>query len=151
MPGTDPNTEFFTLEILRDGKRIVQAPTYGYLHGVHWNKDSSLVAINNRRGNAGDYIWVFSLPDGSCIKKPEDANGQRLDEAGSCAIRDQIKGATSDTFIRSWLTPDGWTHDGDLRFTLRARFRTGMWDFTGVAALSNGKLVLKAGEVSEVK
>jgi len=30
------------------------------------------VAINNRRANAGDYLWVISLRDGEPLKVPED-------------------------------------------------------------------------------
>jgi len=44
----------------------------GYLLDVFYSADNSYVAINNRRANAGDYLWVISLRDGQPLKIPED-------------------------------------------------------------------------------
>jgi len=44
------------------------------------------VAINNRRANAGDYLWVISLRDGKPIKMPDDvAEDVGKKEAGRIA------------------------------------------------------------------
>ena len=77
MPGTDGVTDFFTLEVLRGGKVVARMPTEGYLISCYWSPDGRLVAVNNRRGNSGDYLWVFALSDGACLKKADDALGQR--------------------------------------------------------------------------
>ena len=71
MPGTDGVTDFFTLEILQKDKVVARVPTEGYLISAYWSTDGRLLAVNNRRGNSGDYLWVFSLPDGTCLKKAE--------------------------------------------------------------------------------
>ena len=44
----------------------------GYLLDVFYSADNRYVAINNRRANAGDYLWVISLRDGQPLKIPED-------------------------------------------------------------------------------
>ncbi len=48
-------------------------PTFGWIKDVFWSPDSLYVAVNNRRANNGDYLWVFRLSDGHAIKKPVDA------------------------------------------------------------------------------
>src|SRR5262249_26313243 len=60
------------LVIVRDhSKAIASYPTYGYLLDVYWDDTGKYVAVNNRRANAGDYVWVFSLPDGKCLKQAD--------------------------------------------------------------------------------
>jgi lipoprotein NlpI len=51
---------------------LAQFPTFGYLMGAFWSPDNKYVAINNRRANAGDYLWVISLSDGAALKMPDD-------------------------------------------------------------------------------
>src|SRR5260370_21111358 len=51
---------------------LAQFPTFGYLMDAFWSPDNKYVAINNRRANAGDYLWVISLSDGAALKMPDD-------------------------------------------------------------------------------
>src|SRR5260370_37116359 len=51
---------------------LAQFPTFGYLMDVFWSPDNKYVAINNRRANAGDYLWVIALGDGAALKMPDD-------------------------------------------------------------------------------
>jgi lipoprotein NlpI len=61
-----------TLTVSMNGKTVAQYPTYGYLLGAFWSPDNKYVAANNRRANAGDYLWVISLSDGAALKMPDD-------------------------------------------------------------------------------
>lgn len=153
MPGADdPLLDFFTLEVLQGDKVVARAPTMGYLMSAHWSPDGRLVAINNRRGNQGDYLWVFSLPDGACLKRPDDALGARWAGAAMAEIEDQVKEASATTLNRNWITSDGWSPAGELNITVRARYRgPGTFDFTAPVTLRNGKLVIQTGVVKPVK
>lgn len=51
---------------------LAQFPTFGYLMDAFWSPDNKYVAINNRRANAGDYLWIISLSDGAALKMPDD-------------------------------------------------------------------------------
>src|SRR4030095_6237038 len=61
-----------TLRVSAGGKRLKEFPTMGYLSDVFFSPDNTHVAINNRRANSGDYLWVISLRDGTAIKMPDD-------------------------------------------------------------------------------
>ncbi len=71
------------LVISRNGKEIATKKTFGYFSGdAYWNDSGTLVAINNRRGNSGDRVWIFSLPDGKCLKTAESEQFHFLE--GGC-------------------------------------------------------------------
>jgi hypothetical protein len=61
-----------TLRVSANGRTIAEFPTFGYLLGVFFSPNNAYVAINNRRANAGDYLWVISLKNGQAIKMPDD-------------------------------------------------------------------------------
>jgi hypothetical protein len=61
-----------TLFVSSKGHVLAQFATMGYLLDVFYSADNRYVAINNRRANAGDYLWVISLRDGQPLKIPED-------------------------------------------------------------------------------
>ena len=71
---------FFTIAV-RNGKQYVaKYPTEGYLIDAFWSPDGRYVAVDNRRANSGDYLWVFRLRDGHAIKMPVDAQPQHDDD-----------------------------------------------------------------------
>jgi tetratricopeptide (TPR) repeat protein len=61
-----------TLTVSSKARVLAQFPTFGYLMAAFWSPDNKYVAINNRRANAGDYLWVISLSDGAALKIPDD-------------------------------------------------------------------------------
>jgi hypothetical protein len=61
-----------TLRVSSNSRILAEFPTMGYLLDVFYSADNRYVAINNRRANAGDYLWVISLRDGQPLKIPED-------------------------------------------------------------------------------
>jgi hypothetical protein len=148
MPGTSGGTDFFTLEISHNGKVVAQVATEGYLISAHWNADGSKVAVNNRRGNSGDYLWVFSLPDGIVLKKADDKTGEAWLAAGGKALKDTGQGGE---IYKSWLNATGWSAAGDLEINARMRLSGGAgFDFTAPASYKNGKWILTAGKVKAV-
>jgi len=61
-----------TLRLSSSGRTLAEFPTLGYLLDVFFSSDNRYVAINNRRANSGDYLWVISLRDGQALKIPDD-------------------------------------------------------------------------------
>ncbi len=68
----DKHPDGCTLVVSSKDRVLAQFATMGYLLDVFYSADNSYVAINNRRANAGDYLWVISLRDGQPLKIPED-------------------------------------------------------------------------------
>src|SRR5947199_4361119 len=72
LPGSGPYG-FFTLTVRAGDRVLSEFPTIGYLIDAFWSPDGKYVAVDNRRGNSGDYLWVFRLRDGRAIRMPVDA------------------------------------------------------------------------------
>ena len=72
MPGVDPDDFSCTLAVVVKGKIVSKQATEGYLLKAFWSADNNYVAVNNRRANSGDYLWVFSLKDGHAVRVPDD-------------------------------------------------------------------------------
>lgn len=114
LSGSNDDWNDKTILIKDNGKEIAKFPSYGYLLSVLWSGTGEYVAVNNRRANAGDYIWVISLPDGKCIKQPDDATGTFFGSAAERAFR-AIDARVSDrTLIRETFTAKEWKNGNDL-------------------------------------
>ena len=152
MPGTDGVTDFFTLEVLQGDKVVARAPTEGYLLSAYWSADGRLLAVNNRRGNSGDYLWVFSLPDGNCIKKADDELGQIWLAAALKEIQGKFTNATAETVYKNWLSATGGSASNELHVNVRVRYsKTGTFDCDIPALFQNGKWNLQPGSVQPVQ
>ncbi|MEI6034811.1 MAG: hypothetical protein WCS65_11100 [Verrucomicrobiae bacterium] len=152
MPGTDGVTDFFTLEVLQGDKVVARAPTEGYLLSAYWSADGRRLAVNNRRGNSGDYLWVFSLPYGNCIKKADDELGQLWLATALKEIQGKFSNATAETVYKSWLSATGWTASNELHVNLRVRYsKTGTFDCDIPALFQNGKWMLHPGTVQPAR
>lgn len=148
MPGTDGVTDFFTLEVLRDNKVVMRVATEGYLISAYWNAECSKVAVNNRRGNSGDYMWVFSLPDGKVLKKADDRTGEAWMAAAAKALK---ASGQSGGIYKGWLNATGWSAGGDLEINSRMRLEGGAgFDFKACAAFKDGKWKLAPGKIVAV-
>jgi hypothetical protein len=121
MPGSD-ELEDYTLVVSAGGKTLVKVPTYGYLMAAHWSSDGKYVAVNNRRGNSGDYLWVFDLQSGKALKKADDKLGENLEKTAATAVHKELPSANEDTLVRDWVTAQGW--DGSqLKVVVRSVYR----------------------------
>lgn len=149
LPGAD-SLDDFTLIISGNGKALVKVPTYGYLTAAHWSSDGKYVAVNNRRGNSGDYVWVFDLQSGKALKQPDDKNGEAWEKAAAEAVHKELPSASEDSLVRDWVTAQGWK-DGQLQFVVRSVYRGAdkKYDFEAMAdpanwQIKNAKLVKKS-------
>jgi hypothetical protein len=109
--------------IIRDRDReITERTTWGGLWDAFWSDTGQYVAINNRRGNAGDYIWMFSLPDGKCIKEADNKQLDFLSELASKAFQRLNAGATEDRLENASIRAIGWDSGNDLLVQLSSRY-----------------------------
>jgi hypothetical protein len=152
LPGQNGSTDFFTLELLVGGTVTAQVPTEGYLTDAYWSPDGQYVAVNNRRGNQGDYLWVFSVADGKVLKRADDALGTRWETTALTEMEDKESKASADNLRRKFLMAEGWSKEGALLVCIRAQYTgVGAYDFKAQAVLRNGKLVLEPGVIEPVK
>ena len=79
MPDADPEGDDYTLVLTAAGKPIGKFATQGYLIDAFWSPNHKYVAVDNRRANAGDYLWVLDLTNGHAVKIPDDS--EKADDA----------------------------------------------------------------------
>ena len=123
-----PESEDRTLALLSKGQVVAQYPTFAYLLNAFWSPDNTYVAVNNRRANAGDYLWILSLPDGGAIKVPEDLAPKQ--ERKRMAIDDRkvmkeitrrFPNCTENSLRKGWLKARSWKSANEL--IVREEFR----------------------------
>jgi len=107
MPGVDADTYSDTLVVMAKDKVLSKQATMGYLLRAFWTADNNYVAVDNRRGNSGDYLWVFSLKNGHALRVPDDNAIQPfvdrvVKKFPECASHDFFKRLTEAT---SWKSP----------------------------------------------
>lgn len=107
-----------TLTISKDRHVLLEVPTTGYLIDALWSPDGRYVAINNRRGNSGDYVWVFSLRDGRMLKKPDDQVFSYPLQKITAICEDCIEAS----FDKDLMLAKAWTSPNELEVETRWRF-----------------------------
>ena len=130
LPGADPYDGFFTIAV-RSGKRyLAKYPTEGYLIDAFWSSHGNYVAVDNRRANSGDYLWVFRLSDGRAIKMPVDAARGHAEDAYEKYTADLVQRVTRkfpeltyDAFRKLFTFAKGWTGSGNLIVKTNFAFR----------------------------
>lgn len=149
LPGSDPTEGFFTIVVEAHDKVIQQCPTMGYLTNAMWSPDYRYVAVNNRRGNSGDYLWVFSLADGAVPQAPNDAFGLVFADR-ACRKLPELSIDDFDTFVN---TAKGWTGPNQLTTETRLTFhqlRGAIILRTGTYEANTGGLKLKTEEFQKI-
>ena len=121
LPGSNPDNGFFTIGIRNGQKYLAKYPTIGFLLDAFWSPDKKYVAVDNRRSNSGDYLWVFRLKDGHAVRMPADAVPRQPDEAYEKYAKDLVQRVTQkfpeltyDSFRKLFTFAKGWTDSGDL-------------------------------------
>ena len=148
-----------TLRVSAGGKTLAEFPSMGYLLDVFFSPDDAHVAINNRRANSGDYLWVISLRDGRAIKMPddvaEDVGKRNAGKIGGDHWSDQPvpelmtlrPTCTSEDLRHSFLFSTGWTNSGELRVVQEFEFSNGWMAVNNLCRLSETGLSVASGKV----
>jgi hypothetical protein len=118
LPGSDPDSGCYTIILARNGETLAKAPTIGYLLDAHWSFNGKYVAVNNRRENNGDYLWVFSLVDGRIIKAPDNGNVLAAIDRLSEKLPQYSRGKLS----RGYIAASDWANGDKLKVTTRILF-----------------------------
>ena len=107
--------------VLRQGNaEIGRFPTFGYVLNFYASPDQRFVAVNNRRGNSGDYLWIIGT-DGRVLKRPEDELGQRIErEAVERANRVAQQRSPEFQGHKTWINAIEWKNDTSLSVIVRA-------------------------------
>ena len=123
LPGA-PESEDRTLILQHKGRVLARYPTFGYVLNIYWSPHLRYVALNNRRANSGDWLWVISLADGKVIKMPrdlaEELHKERLglpniDDAGLGEITKKFSQCAGDGIHHEYLVATSWQSDNELR------------------------------------
>jgi hypothetical protein len=121
LPGSDPDNGFFTIGIRHDRRYLAKYPTIGFLLDAFWSPDEKYVAVDNRRSNSGDYLWVFRLKEGRAVRMPADAVPRQPDQAYEKYAKDLVQRVTQKfpeltygSFRKLFTFAKGWTSSGDL-------------------------------------
>jgi hypothetical protein len=121
LPGSDPDDGFSTIAVRSGDHYLAKYPTIGFLIDAFWSRDRKYVAVDNRRANSGDYLWVFRLADGRAIRMPIDAIPSHADNAFEKYAKQlvqhvsrQFPELTFGEFRKLFRFAKGWTESGDL-------------------------------------
>jgi hypothetical protein len=148
MPGADI-MDFFTLRVSLDRKKLMDLPTYGYFLEAFWSASGRYVAINNRRGNSGDYLWVIDLEKGQVVKHPDNEDIMRR---GAALVKEFWRSRGPVEWGKEWLVAKGWGV-GDqllLRYLATTRGRGPAAECFFQTTPRQGVLVVLAEKVGEV-
>ena len=139
LPQSDPYLGDCTLILSRNNRVLSKRPTTGYLIDALWSPDGRYVAVNNRRGNSGDYVWVFSLRDGRAAKKPDDESTV----FSLSKITKIYPDCNEGTFDRDLTIAKAWKSGDELEVEMRWRFyKTALIVRHAVYRISGLKLAL---------
>lgn len=122
LPSADPDWDFFTIEVSRGEKVILRAPTFGYLLDASWSPCGQFLAVNNRRANCGDYLWVFDLRKAAILKRPDDKIGEAWADRGERRIVSEQHLSPEAMPYKIWLLAKGWDENGNLRILLHTAY-----------------------------
>ena len=144
LPRSDPVDGFFTLVLQVHGRAVRESPTMGYLLNAFWSPDNRYVAVNNRRSNSGDYVWVFSVPDGRVLEVPDDKVGEIFAHRAAARFP-ELANASFDKFRN---LAKKWINSRELEVESRIVFRHPSFVVIrrAVYEIDRGKLNLKTEE-----
>jgi len=130
LTGADPYDGFFTIAVRSGQQDIAKYPTMGFLIDAFWSPNGKYVAVDNRRANSGDYLWVFRLSDGRTIRTPVDAVPGHPEDAYEKYADDLVQRVTRKfpelihgEFRKLFTFAKGWTDPGDLIVKTNFAFR----------------------------
>lgn len=148
LPRSDSVDGFFTLVLRVHGIAVLECPTMGYLLDAFWSPDNRYVAVNNRRSNSGDYVWVFSVPDRRVLEVPNDKVGEMFAHRAAARFSE----LTNASFEKFTNLAKKWINSRELEVESRIVFRhpSSVVMRRAVYEIDRGKLNLKTEEFTRV-
>jgi len=130
LPGADPYDGIFTIAVRSGQQYIAKYPTIGYLLEAFWSPDGKYVAVDNRRANSGDYLWLFRLSDGHAVRMPVDAAPGHAEDTYEKYAKDMVQRVTRKfpeltyhEFTKLFTFAHAWTSSGELQVKTNVGFR----------------------------
>lgn len=118
LPDSDPYEGFYTIVLSKRGHALSQLPTEGYLLGALWSPNGKYVAVNNRRGSSGDYVWLFRLTDGKALKVPHDEAAEDIVQQ----VSRKFPQFTKQTFNRCYTLARHWNTRNEIEIRTEVQF-----------------------------
>jgi len=110
------------LVLRRGADEIGRFPTIGYVLQSYLSPNQQLIAVNNRQGNSGDYLWVIATADGKALKRPGDDLGMEIERRAS-ALADEAAKRKSSLLEghKTWTNAVAWTGNNRLSVNVRTQ------------------------------
>jgi hypothetical protein len=147
LPGADPDTGDQTLAVVAGGKVINKLPATGYFINALWSPDGKFVAVNDRRANSGDYLWVISLSDGKAVRTPDDNDVQPFVDR----IVAKFPSYKSASFFKRLTEGVKWkgTNELVMKTTLSFEKDDRIFILTDTCKAEDGKLMFESGQIEK--
>lgn len=110
------------LVLRRGADEIGRFPTIGYVLQSYLSPNQQLIAVNNRQGNSGDYLWVIATADGKVLKRPGDDLGMKIERRASALADEAAKRKSSLLEAhKTWINAIAWTGNNRLSVNVRTQ------------------------------
>ncbi|MEI6704252.1 MAG: SEL1-like repeat protein, partial [Deltaproteobacteria bacterium] len=115
------------LTIKNNGKSIIEESCMGYLLGIIWSPGGNYVAINERRGNCGDYLWILDLRNAKVLKAPDNDLWLKMKSHGISTLKAEAKRKWGADVVdyKDWGTAEEWMDSDTIVAKLMVSFRGG--------------------------
>ena len=112
------------LIVKKQDEILFKEPAMGWLIDSHWSPQGGFLAINERRGNSGDYLWILDVRNRRVIKRPEDKTWEAMEKKGIAALdaKAREKWGQDAEGDRSWGSAARWENEHTLIANVAVRY-----------------------------
>jgi hypothetical protein len=113
------------LLIVKKGDEVLfKEEAEGWLLDIQWSPQGGYLAIDERRGNSGDYLWILDIRNRRVLKRPEDKTWETMESKGIAALDATARQKWSEEAEgdRSWGTADRWENEQTLIAKVAVRY-----------------------------
>ncbi|MCW1921190.1 YARHG domain-containing protein [Luteolibacter arcticus] len=110
--------------VTENGDHLFEQPSMGYLLDAHWSPNGRYLALNERRANSGDYLWIMDLQRQDVLKKPDDELWRQMQVHCSDLLQREARkswGAEVEG-DKDWGTAAHWDGSGNLIAKVTVQF-----------------------------
>lgn len=104
------------LLVKEGGEHLFELPSIGRLLDVHWSPTGRFLAVNERRGNSGDYLWILDLHRQVVLKKPGDGLWMQMESYSIALLEREARRLWGPEVQgnKSWGAAVQWDAGGNL-------------------------------------